>query len=374
MKHLVLLGAEPVHVQLLTRLAQRARGAPLPFRVTLVAPHSQLFDATLLPNLVSGQYSLEQCSITLDGLLKASGVNYVQGRTTHLNAARQSLTVDSKASITSLDYDVLSVNAEPVMERELIERTLPGAREHALSTRPSKAFSALWDRLLELATGQALRIAVIGADAAGVELAFALRERLPHCAVTLICGGAAPAADHSEDVQQRVLHRLKACGITVLPQTCSAIAAGHIVLDHVTNLACDAPVLVLAAQAPPWLASSGLTLDEQGLIAVNEFQQSTSHPQVFAAGAVAGSIHVPCTQNGADAEHAASNLATNVFAALSGLRLQAYQPRVQRLSFVLCGGSYAIVSWGHWSFEGRWVAYWKYWVTRRRMARIQALR
>jgi NADH dehydrogenase FAD-containing subunit len=372
MKHLVLLGADPVHVHLLARLAQRASRAPLPFRVTLVAPYPQLADATLLPGLVSGQYSLEQCSIALDGLLKASEVNYVQGRATHIDAARQSLTVDTKTSITSLDYDVLSVNAEPVMDRELIERTLPGAREHALFTRPSKAFPALWDRLLELATGRALRIAVIGAEAAGVELAFALRERLPHCAVTLICGGAAPAANYSEEVQQRVLRRLKACGITVLPQTCSAIAAGHIVLDQVTNLACDAPVLSMAGQAPPWLASPGLALDEQGLIAVNEFQQSTSHPQVFATGDVASHIGAPRPKNGADAERAASNLATNLFAALSGLHLQAYKPPVKCLSFVSCGARYAIASRGHWSAEGGWVAYWKNWVARHLMARIKA--
>ena len=373
MKHLVLLGADPVHVHLLAQLAKRARKSPLPFRVTLVAPNPQLVEASLLPGLVSGQYNLEQVSFALDGLLKASGVNYVQGRTMHIDASRQSLTVDTTTSIASLDYDVLSVNAEPVMDREFVEMTVPGAREHALFLRPTRAFPALWDRLHELATRQALRIAVIGAEAAGVELAFALRERLPHCAVTLICGGLAPAAGHSGDVQQRVLQRLKACGITVLPQTCPAVASDHIVLDQVTALACDAPVLTLAASPPLWLASSGLALDEHGLIAVNGLQQSTSHPQVFATGDVASRIDGQRPKDSVGAARASSNLATNLFAALSGLALQPYNPPVKSLWFLSCGARYAIASRGNWSIQGRWVGYWKDWVARRRIGRIQAV-
>ncbi len=366
MKHLVLLGGEFVHVHLLVRLAQHARQVPLPFRVTLIAPHPQLLEAAMLPALVAGHKTAEQCSVALHSLLHASGVNYVQGGVCHVDLARKVVVVGRGEPALSFGYDALSVDTEPVMDRDLMERTIPGAREHALFLRPGSAFPALWNRLLELAARQPLRIAVIGAETAGVELAFALIERLPQCSVTLVCGGVTPAANHPEAVQQRVLRRLKDCGITVLPQTCSAIAAGHIVLDQVTHLACDAPVLTLAAQTAPWLASSGLALNELGLIAVNEFQQSTSHPQVFAARGVAG------PGAGLDVVHAASNLAMNLFAALSGLGLQAYKPRATGLNFVSCGGRYAMASWGRCSFEGRWVAYWKDWASRRLMARIKA--
>lgn len=374
MKHLVLLGADHVHVHLLARLAQRARKAPLPFRVTLIAPYPHLVDAAMLPGLVAGHYNLSQCSVALDGLLKASGVNYVQGRGTHIDAAHQSLVVNTATSSTSLDYDVLSVNTEPVMEREPIEKTRPGAREHALFLRPINAFPALWERLQTLATHQALRIAVIGAEAAGVELAFAIRQRLPHCAVTLVCGGAAPLPHCPEGLQQRVLRQLKACGITVLPQSCTAIGADHIVLDHVTALTCDAPVLTLGAQAPRWLARSGLELDEGGSIAVNRFQQSSSHPQVFASGDVASRIDTPQTKGGGYAVRAATNLATNLLAALSGLALQPYTPPNKSLTLLSCGTRYAIAGRGNWSAQGRWVWYWKDWIDRRLLARAKVVR
>ena len=364
MKHLVLLGADHVHAQLLACLAQRARLAPLPFRVTLIAPQAQLIDASMLAGLVSGQYTLEECSVALDGLLKADGVNYVQGRVTQIDAARQVVVVAQQEGTLSFEYDALSVNTEALPERELIDVALPGAREHALFLRPSRAFPVLWERLRDLAAQQALRIAVIGSGRAAVELALALKERLPHCAVTLVCGDAAPASDLPDALRQRVLRQLKRSAIPVLQLGCSAIAADHIVLDRLTTLVCDAPVLALAAQPALWLAGSGLALDDQGWIALNEFQQSQSHPQVFATG---DSV---C---GLDAQRGASKLASNLFAALSGLPLTPCAAPRQGLEFLSCGARCAMASWRGWSVQGRWVGYWKDGRARRLLARLRAI-
>ncbi len=374
MKNLVLIGAEQVHLHLLMQLAQRALKAPLPFQITLVAPEPRWTAPSLLSGLVTGQYKSEQCSLRLDGLLKSSGVSYVAGRVTHMDASNHSLIVDQDEKPLRIGYDVSSIDTEPLTERERVELSVPGASQYALFTRPTNAFPLLWQRLEELATRQALHITVIGADTLSVELAFALRERFAQCTVTLVCNGQVPLASHSSDVRQRVLHRLKACAITVLPQTCTAIGADHLVLDQVTILACDAPVLTPAASARSWFANSGLALDEKGMIEVNGFQQSTSHPQVFAAGDVASQMCRAHPESSADAERAASDLATNLFAALSGVRLKTCKPPVNGLSFVSCGERYAIASRNHWSVQGRWVAYWKHWIALRLMARMKSVR
>jgi NADH dehydrogenase FAD-containing subunit len=175
------------------------------------------------------------------------------------------------------------------------------------------------------------------------------------------------------DVQQRVLRRLKICGINVLAQHCTAIGAGHLILDPVTTLICDVPVLTLGVQAPSWLKNSDLTLDEQGFVAVNQFQQSISHPQVFACGNVAGHSEPLNPESAGDAERAAANLATNLFATLSRLHLLAFTLPVKRLTFVSCGTRYAVAYRGNWSAEGRWVGYWKDWIERRSMTRLKTI-
>lgn len=370
-KHLVLLGAGHAHVHVLARLAASASQGPLPFRVTLIAPYPQQIYSGMLPGYVAGHYGLEQCTIPLSGLLQTSGVDYVQGKATHIDAACQTVEVGTTQPPLSLSYDVLSVNTGPVMDRQRLEQALPGAREHALFLRPIEAFAQLWEGVQALAVQRALRIAIIGAGAAGVELAFAMRHRLPHCAVTLVCASAAPVSNYPPAVQQRVLRALKERGIDVLPQACTAIGRDHITLDHVATLACDVPVLALGAQAPRWLGSSGLALDERGFIAVNHYQQSTSHSQVFAAGDVASRVDAPHPKSGVYAVRAAPTLASNLLAALTDQALQSYTPAAKALNLLACGARYAVADWGNWSAQGCWVWYWKNWIDQRFVTQFQ---
>ena len=78
--------------------------------------------------------------------------------------------------------------------------------------------------------------------------------------------------------------------MTVFRDSCAALERGAVVLGSGARLACDAPVLATGAQAPGWLAGSGLALDERGFVLTGPTLQSTSHAQVFAAGDVATQI------------------------------------------------------------------------------------
>ena len=88
-----------------------------------------------------------------------------------------------------LDYDLLSLDTGPVMDRD----ALPGAREHGLFVRPIEHFVELFERLRALAETRSLEVVVIGAGAAGVELALALVWRLgPTHNVSLVSGDVEP--------------------------------------------------------------------------------------------------------------------------------------------------------------------------------------
>ncbi len=72
-------------------------------------------------------------------------------------------------------------------------------------------------------------------------------------------------------------------------------------------------------QAPAWLRDSGLALDQQGFIAVDEFQRSTSHPAVFAAGDVSTRVDRQLARSGVYAVRAGPPLAKNLRAVLAGI-------------------------------------------------------
>jgi hypothetical protein len=132
----------------------------------------------------------------------------------------------------------------------------------------------------------------------------------------LVTGGEPPAAAYPQAVQARVQRALRRLNVTLIPETCVGVEVGALLLANGARLVCDAPVLAVGTQAPAWLADSGLALDEAGYLAVNAFQQSTSHPRVFAAGDVASRVDVPHARNGVHAVRAGVPLLANLRAAM----------------------------------------------------------
>jgi pyridine nucleotide-disulfide oxidoreductase family protein len=368
MRHLVLLGAGHAHLHLLHRLAQ---DRPANLAITLVTPHPRQLYSGMVPGFVAGHYTLDECMIPLDGLLARCGARHVQGSAAGLDADARTVAL---ASGGTLRYDWLSLNTGPVMDREKIEARMPGARAHALFVRPIEAFGQRWPRVAARARQQQIHLAVVGAGAAGLELAMAAAHALggpssaPGSRVTLVTGGQAPGASYPAGVQRRIARALQRLRIEVLPDACVGLDADGVTLDNGRRLACDVPLLALGAQAPAWLAGSGLALDPDGFVAVNAFQQSTSHPAVFAAGDVASRVDAPHARSGVHAVRAGPPLLANLRAAWQGQPLRPYPPPQRTLNLLSCGGRHAIAAWGGLSVEGAWVWRWKDRIDRRFVA------
>jgi len=365
MRHLVLLGAGHAHVQVLHSLAQ---GRPADLAVTLIAPQARQLYSGMVPGFVAGHYTLDECMIPLAGLLARCGARHVQGSAARLEADARTVTVSNGETVR---YDWLSLNTGPVMDRQKIEAQMPGAREHALFVRPIEAFSQLWPRVAKMASQKNLHLAVVGAGAAGLELAMAAAHALG-CRVTLVSGAQAPGASYPAGVQRRIARALQRLRIEVLQESCVGLDAGGIRLGNGRRLACDAPLLALGAQAPAWLAGSGLALDEAGFVAVNAFQQSTSHPAVFAAGDVASRADAPHARSGVYAVRAGPPLLANLRAAWQGQPLKPYLPQKRTLNLLSCGSCHAVAVWGGLSVEGAWVWRWKDRIDRRFVATYAA--
>lgn len=325
-QQLVLLGAGHAHLQILSQLAARPLAGTI---VTLIAPQPRQIHVSMVPGYVAGHYALHDCEIALEPLVRRSGVRWVQHGITGVDPQQNSVQLDDGSAVP---FDWLSVDTGTVQDRESIERALPGAREHALFVRPVEAFAALWPRVAEMGDTRALRIAVVGAGAAGFELALAVRHRLPACAVTLVCGPVPLGANYSPAVQHRLQAVLKQRKVTVLQDVAVGMRADSVQLGCGADLACDVPLLVTRGQAPQWLADSGLALDAQGFLAVDASQRSTSHSRVFAAAPV-----------------------HNLAAAMAGTALTPRPPPAARLKLLSCGDRYAVGAWASFSAQGWWL-------------------
>ena len=355
MKHLVLLGAGHAHVHVLEGFAAHR---PDNLRITLIAPQREQLYSGMVPGFVAEHYTLDECVIQLESVIARSGAQFVAGSVASIHADAQTLMLHDGQIIA---YDFLSLNTGAVMDREKIETFLPGAYVHALFVRPINVFAKLWPQVAAKAIKQPVQLAVIGGGAAGLELAMAAAHVLSSSKnalssrVTLITGGSIPAQGYPAGVQRRVVRALERLQITVVQDTCVGINAGELMLANSDKLACDIPLLAIGAQAPGWLAGSGLALDAHGFLAVNSFQQSTSHANVFAAGDVASRVDAPHSRSGVYAVRAGAPLLNNLLSALAAQPLAAYTPPARTLNLLSCGERYAIAAWGRFNVEGAWV-------------------
>ncbi len=372
-KKLVLLGAGHAHVHVLAQLAQNR---PADLDVTVVSPYPFQTYSGMTPGLVAGYYTEEECQIPLEPLVRAAGARWLPARCTGVVPAANTVQLAAASQATgsaevpaTLPYDLLSIDTGAVLDRERLAQDIPGAPEHALIVRPIEVFARLWPQVLALAQTRALSVAVIGAGAAGLELLFAaeqqLREKGHPARFTLVTGGAEVAANYPDGVRRRVLRQLQQRQITVLRETCVGIEMGALRLGSGATLVCDAPILAIGTHAPPWLQgdegteNSRLALSESGHVLVNAFQQSTSHPNVFAAGDVATRIDHPHPKSGVYAVRAGPPLAHNLLAAHANQPLKPHHPPERTLNLLSCGAGHAIGSYGPLSWEGAWVWRWK---------------
>lgn len=366
---LVLAGGGHAHALVLLQWIRR--GGPAA-DITLVCDTDRAPYSGMLPGEVAGVYAQDQTHIDLPKLCRAAGVRFVQARITGIDRTARQLQLDGQSPLA---YDWLSLNlgATPQLQAA-------GAAQHALPVKPIAGFRQRWQalRLRALAHDGDLRIAVVGAGAAGVELALALQTRLAseraaagrqgRLELTLLSAGPTVLPGFPAAVQQGMADLLVQRGIRV---RCAArvetVQADR--LRTVTGewLPTDAVLWVTQAGAAPWLATTGLALDSGGFVQVQRSLRCVNDARVLAAGDMASVEGLTLAKSGVVAVRQAPVLAANLGHALAGRPLQDWTPQRHWLAILATGDGSAVAVRGRWHVQGRWVWRWKDWIDRRFM-------
>lgn len=349
MKKLVIIGTGSHHVNLLLALTKQALEG---VQVTLAVPSLRQLYGPMLPGFVAGRVALEECLIDLEPRLKKSGIRYLPQSVAALDMQAQTVTLNNGAN---LGFDWLSLNMGDVPDRAQLELQLPGVREHGLFLQPSEAFAKLWPSVIALAETRALRIAVLGDSLQSIEMALAVRHRLPTTSITLVMDSISLAKSCNVQFQANLAQALKQRRITVLEDHAVRLADGQVVLGCGAALVCDVPIVALRALSPAWLAPSTLALDEHGFVATDEQQRAISHPNVFAADQAAAANQQTIWRRRATQIAADSAFAQ---ALTSSIRGRPNHPRQgpAKSTFILANGGHdAIASWGEYGAQGAWL-------------------
>jgi NADH dehydrogenase FAD-containing subunit len=253
---------------------------------------------------------------------------------------------------------------DPVFERKHLDALIAGAFAHGVQIKPAAAAVERWNQLvanLSVDSAQPVQVAVLGAGAQAVELAFAVQQRLQGMGakhrVLLVLGGCALLANAPSRLRAKVIQRLEDAGIDIQSDRCVGMQAQALYFANGQALTCHMALLVDGCHAPAWLCYSGLALDSNGRVLVNAQLKSVSNANVFASGALAA--WQGQTSLAVDSMDAGQTLALNLMAALSQLPLESHAPRHKWHQSIYTTPGQAIGCAGPVVFEHAWLAHQK---------------
>jgi selenide,water dikinase len=374
LRDVVLVGGGHSHVGVLRDFAMR----PVPgVRITLICTDAHTPYSGMLPGYVAGHYGYDDVHIDLSRLAVYASARFIRAEVTGLDRAQQHVLLRDRPPIA---YDYLSINIGSTPQMDMV----PGAQAHVVAVKPIHRFNQRWLALLARVHDhpQGMTIAVVGGGAGGVELTLAMEFRLRQLArdqgrdpaqlvFHLFTADATILPTHNRDVQRRYGDVLRQRGVQVHASAAvRQVQAGRLHTSDGRAFDADEIVWVTQAGGAPWLAATGLALDERGFIRVNNALQSITDARVFAAGDVASMEQYRLEKAGVFAVRMAKPLARNLRHALANVALEPYRPQRHWLALISTGDKYAVASRGRLSFAGAWVWRWKDWIDRRFMRRF----
>jgi len=357
MHRLILAGGGHAHLSVLHALANHHEN----IEVTLITPSAYQTYSGMLPGWMAGHYSLSDCHIDLRPLAEAAGVELIVDHVAGMDANRNCVALSDG---TIVEYDLLSLDVGGETDLSRLE----ALGDRLLPIKPLGAFVKRWPEIIaDAAKRDDYNLIVVGAGAAGVEIAMAARyafnQSAPAASVTLIASENGILPGHAPAVIGRAQKLLKQCGI-ILHQAQAVGVDGGVLLSTGQQLNADTVIASTGTSPPWWLKASNLSLDEYGYISVDKNHCSISHQNIFAAGDVCARADVIMSRSGVHAVFAGPVLANNLLASIQGHALQSYSPRKKSLYLLATGPKYAIASWGWFSAQGQWVWRWKNWIDR----------
>ncbi|MDH4150107.1 MAG: FAD-dependent oxidoreductase [Betaproteobacteria bacterium] len=355
-RRLLLIGGGHTHVEVIRRWGL----SPEPgVTMTLVSPDRHTPYSGMLPGFIAGHYRFEDCHIDLEALCRHAGVAHQECTVESIDITHRRVRCTNG---TEQYFDVVSVDTGSTP----VTANIPGADRYGTPVKPVAPFLDAWREMQKAArqTAGTLEFAIVGAGAGGIELALAMEHRLRadggRARISIIGDGSAILPSHPEGVRRRLARILRQRNIVVrLNSPVQEARADRLLLRDGTEVPTDHVLWVTGAAAPEWPRTSGLATDAAGFIAVNEYLQSISHDDVFAAGDVAAMVATPRPKSGVYAVRQGPPLSANLRHALRDEPLVAYRPQNTTLALISTGNRYAIASYGPIAFGGAWVWRWK---------------
>ncbi len=374
---LVLIGAGETHLQILKWWQYH------PIRrvnLTLVSAFEHVVHPGMLPGALAGLYRPEETRIDLAKLCQQSGIQLIVDRANSLDPIMREIEF---AHQPSLRFDLASINIGSVPSAEPLWQS----HRMMISVKPAATFlgrfrarfQELVDQWNRAPGPEMLQVAIVGAGANGVELAFSLEQyrfdlELP-IDVRVIEGNSEILRQFSRATVRRVKRLFKKRGIeTSLGSRVIDVddsGPSTLVLENGETIRADLVIWATDAAPPMSLAGFRLPKSAQGFLKARQTFQSTDEVPVFIVGDAADFTGQPSSKGNTSSIRQAAALQENLVRWFDDQPLAEYRPKKSAMMLLGCGDQTAIMSYHGFCLHGRWVWWLKDMIDRRWVRKFQ---
>lgn len=356
-KEIVLIGGGHTHALFLKMWANMPVQS---VRLTLISPEVLTPYSGMLPGLLAGHFSYDDSHIDLSRLCKYAGARFIRAAAIRIDANTKTIHLTNRPP---LRYHIASINTGATPDL-----AIPGSAEHCISIKPISQLFRHWEAMLKQLKQQtrnnkpAIKIAVVGGGAAGIETIQAIRWRLVQefgdqskiIPLTLFQNGQGLPQNTPKAIQRAFKKRFEQLNIAAVDnfyvEKIEPIEApaGRYQLTSSQQQTEYADFIFWCTQAKgaKWLADSALPLDSQGFVETNSQLQVIGYPETFACGDSATIINQARPKAGVFAVRQAKTLHKNIIATLLKKKLSSHRSQRSFLSILTGGDQWATASKG----------------------------
>jgi NADH dehydrogenase FAD-containing subunit len=320
--------------------------------VIVIGPDQYHYYSGMGPGMLSGIYEQDDVRVDVQRLAESSGARFIKGHVIGIDPRMQNLLLDNGEK---LSYDIASFNVGSSVPKDLVK----GAGKEAYPIKPIANLVLLKQAILSKIISSIPRILIIGTGPAGVEMAGNI-ERLVsqnEGKAEIILAGAEESLLSRFPGKAGLFARysLLKRGITICSR-CLVISLdnGTARTSDQREIAYDIAVLATGIRPTQVFDGSGIDTAQNGSLMVNNYLQSTSHPDIFGGGDGVTFRNMPLAMVGVYAVRQAPILLHNIQACLKGEPLKEFVPQKRYLLILNLGDGTGIFVRSPLVLKGRW--------------------
>lgn len=367
-KHLVLVGGGHAHMVTLANLHKFVEKG---HKVTVIGPSPYHYYSGMGPGMLAKVYAPEDIRFATKHVVEKQGGTFIIGKAVQVDPKTKTVFLESGETVP---YDVLSFNVGSYVPKNIIQ----GDGIDIFSVKPIETLIDAQNRIIQLVSHKKIKVSIIGGGPSSAEIAGnvwrLVCDQGENNPVIQIFSGEKFMSRFPDRIRNKIAVSLKKRGIEILEQgyVCE-IETGRIKLETGQCYDTDLIFLALGVKPSPIFNKSRLPTGPDGGLLVNQYLQSTAHPDIFGGGDCIYFKDQPLDKVGVYAVRENPILYHNLMASLEKTALQSFDPGGDYLLIFNMGDNTGVLSKKGVVFGGRRAFKIKDYIDRKFMNKFQQI-